>query len=338
MDQSSLWTRYESSLINDSLTQKRRDKLKAMFSMVERGLGVPYEEATREDIEAFLDRMNRGKFRKLDGKPYSGSTKADVKRFLKQFFKWLRGDGERLPPEVAWIKARIGKDERPKEPPLITQEDILKVAQHFRRPDFRLMTLLLFDSGFRISEMFSVRKDNLTWEAFDKDGRKCWWVECNESKTYPRKVDVGLFTDEISQYANTAPYRKLGAKDPLFPFSDTLYRAALRQAVNAALGGKVRVTPHALRHSSATLYAALYSGDRVRLAERYGWSYSAQELDTYVRRNSGRLVESAQISYDNEVTRLKEEVKDLKAQMTAIAEALARSPEGQGLIRRVSPR
>lgn len=307
-------------MLNEGLTKKRLNKLKAMFTIAERGIG-DLENAGREEIEKFVTKLHRGTFCKMNGSPYSGSTKSDIKRFLKQFYKWFKGDGEFFPKEVSWIKTRIGKDEKPEEKPIITPDEIREISTHFRRSDFRLMTLLLFDSGFRISEMFSVTKDRLSWEPFDDEGNCCWWVECTESKTYPRKVAVGLFTEEISQYVHTAPFTKLAPADKLFPFSDTLYRAALAQASKKVLKKK-KLTPHALRHSSATLYAGIYQGDRIKLAERYGWSYSAQELDTYVRRNGQGLKEGAKVVYKNEVQKLQDENERLKQELEKLKEQI----------------
>ena len=97
MKDPALWRKFETHLLNEGLTQLRIHKLHTMFVVAERGLAPGLAAATRPDIEKFVERLSRGTFLREDGKPYSGTTKADVKKFLKQFYKWLRGEGRGSP-------------------------------------------------------------------------------------------------------------------------------------------------------------------------------------------------------------------------------------------------
>jgi len=92
MEDSELWTKYESHCFNKGLTKNRIQKLKTMYNMVTRGLEVPLSEADEDDIRDFVNRLHRDDFTKQRGGAYSGSTKADAKKFLKQFFKWYEGE------------------------------------------------------------------------------------------------------------------------------------------------------------------------------------------------------------------------------------------------------
>lgn len=306
-----LWKRFETHILNEGLTKRRLAKLRTMYISVERGMEPGLAKATKEDIERFVGKLSRNTYVRQDGKQYSGTTKSDMKNFLKQFYKWLRGENQYYPKEVAWIKTRISKDERPEEKAIVTETEIRTLANNFTDARYRMLTLLLFDSGFRIGEMLSVTRDHLTLEKVEDVGN-VWFIECRESKTYPRKVDVSLFTEDINNFVNSAYVSDKKANDPLFDVNYGYYVRLLHYHSTRLF--KKKLTPHSLRHSSATLYASIYRGDSIKLAERYGWSYSAKQLNTYVRRNGARQRESVKIIAANEVEKLRSENEALRLQ------------------------
>lgn len=313
-----LWDRFYKHLLNEQLTRLRIRKLKSMYSII--SLNLDLAAAGRPEIEQFLDDLNINKIRKYDNKPYSGNTKVDIKKFLKQFYKWLRGNNETYPAEVSWIKTRIAKDEKPKKRPVAELKDIIKIVQGFEKYDYRIMTLLLFDSGFRIQEMISCKKKDLTWAEFDEDD-KCFWIKCNISKTFPRNVPVPLFTAEINAFFHSSYYQAKEDNDSLFKVHYEGYLHALAKHSKRVVG--IPLTPHCLRHSSATFYAKEYAGNVPLLAQRYGWSYSAKELQVYVRESGAYNKEGAKISYRNEVSKLREENERLKVELQKYAKGMA---------------
>lgn len=317
-----LWIKFESHLLNEGISSIRRKKLKTMYNVALRGLDL--STATRENIEKFISELNRNEFKKIDGTSYSGNAKKDIKKFLKQFFKWYKGDNEYYPKEVSWIKTKIAKDEEPEERPIIELTEIPKLAKLFKKYDYQILTLLLFDSGFRIQEMMSVKKKDLTWEEFD-DGKKCFWIKCNKSKTFPRKIPVPLFTEDISSFFNSAEYNAKGADDLLLEIKYDGYRKMLKKYGNSLIGRPL--TPHCLRHSSATYYAREYAGNVPLLAQRYGWSFDARELKVYVRKSGAYNKQGAKISYRNDVTKLKEELRKIKEQSESEQKELAKQKQ-----------
>jgi len=317
------WKNFENHMLNEAVSKNRLKKLKVMFDLISRELKKPIDTLKRKDIEDFLNKLNRNQIKKQDGKDFSGSTKADIKKFFKQYFKWLRGNNEIYPPEVAWIKTRIAKDEKPEEKPVISIKEAVKLAHTFKKIENGILTLLLFDSGFRIQEMLSATKKDLTWEEFD-DENKCFWIKCNESKTYTRKIPVPLFTEELKAFCNSAYFRTLEENDILFPVSYNWYRTALKKNSKALL--KKEITPHALRHSSATYYSREYDGNMNLIAQRYGWSLSSDELKTYIRKSGAYQKLGARKSYSNKTN---EEIKELKRKLNMIAEAINQSQTHQ---------
>lgn len=317
MRQIELWNEFENHLLNQGVTQKRVHKLKSMFSIAEREFDKDFTKATRKHIERFVTALHRNTFKKVDGTNFSGSTKSDLKKFLKQFYKWLKGDNEFYPKEVSWIKSRISKDELPTERPVLNINEVNILANSFNKIEFRLLVLLLFDSGFRIQEMLSVKKKDIAWEEYDEN-QKCFWINCNESKTEKRKIPVPLFTEDLKAFCNSSYYQSLKDDELVFNISYPYFLRQLKDNSERLL--KVKISPHALRHSSATHYAREYDGNMNLLAERYGWSYSSKELRTYIRRSGAYQKAGAKKVFTNEVMRIREENETLKDKIKTIEE------------------
>lgn len=307
-----LWKKFENHILNEGLSEKRRVKLRMVYRLVTSHLNL--ETATRENIEDYINKLNHNIIKKTivygnKKTEYSGSTKSDIKKFLKQFYKWYKGNNEEYPREVSWIKSRIAKDEKPEEKPIIELNDVVKLANSFVKYDYKMLTLMLFDSGFRIQEMMSVKKKDLSWAEFDS-GKKCFWLRCNKSKTFARNIPVPLFTPEVKAFFESSYFVAKDNDSPLFGIEYKSYSMMLKKHSLELF--RKPLTPHCLRHSSATYYAKEYSGNVPLLAQRYGWSYAAVELQTYVRNSGAYNREGAKISFKNEIVTIKEENEELK--------------------------
>lgn len=326
-DNNELWKKYQSHITNEGLTDKRKSKLHTMFKIIQRYIDLG--NADKIIIEDFIERLNSDKILKIDGRIYSGSTKSDIKKFLRQFFKWFRGDNNYYPEMVSWLKTKIPKDNKPQEKPILEKKDVFKLASMFKKYDYKIATLILFDSGFRIQELMSCKKSDLTFESFDDNGEKCFWLKCNLSKTYTRKVPISLFEQEIKSYIESDTFNLKRDTEPLFDIDYFSYLKMMK--IYSTKLFSLKVTPHCLRHSSATLYASLYNGNVPMLAQRYGWSYSAKELQTYVRVSGSYNKQGAKVLYQNEVIKLKTQVVNLTEELSEIKNYL----KAYGLMQKV---
>jgi len=88
-----------------------------------------------------------------------------------------------------------------------------------------------------------------------------------------------------------------------------------------------KITPHALRHSSATYYAKEFDGNMMLLADRYGWTYSSKELRTYIRRSGAYQRAGAKKVFSNEVEKLREENRNVKETLRAMEEKMEKMQE-----------
>lgn len=315
-----LWMLFNTQYIqNNGLTQKRLAKLTSMYKLLSKGLKTPIDAATKDDLVDFVDRLNSGQIKRENGEPYKGNTKSDIKKFLRMLYKWRRGDGVTFPPEIAWLKTRIAKDEKPTPEAILTQTDAVRLARSFTQAEYRALVLLLYDSGFRIDEMMSVQKQDLSWEEFEP-GKWCWWISCNRSKTYTRKVDVQLFTDEISAFANSTYYKSLNDTDLIWPVTYTAIAKNLKKHGKEVLN-RPEIHPHLFRHSSATLYAEIYDGNVINLSQRFGWSYTASEMQVYIRKSKGMKRLSANKGYENQVIKLNQRIGELEGEMQDMKKA-----------------
>ncbi len=321
MNNQDLWIKFEQNMQNEGVTKVRLQKLRTMFNLAERGLKKDFNLVSRGDIEKLIIKLHNNKFTKLNREPFSGSTKSDLKKFFRQFWKWFKGDNEFYPKEVSWLKTRISKDEKPEEKSVLSVVELHKLANSFNRPIYRLLTLLLFDSGFRIQEMLAVRKRDLTWEEYDTN-QKCFWLYCRESKTLTRKIPIPLFTEDVREFSNTSYYNNLKEDDLVFDVSYAYYLRKIGKNSKKVLGK--HITPHALRHSSATLYAKQFDGNMNLLADRYGWSYSSSQLRTYIRRSGAYQKSGAKKVFSNEILKIKEENVRLMEKLDRVNEDLAR--------------
>lgn len=307
-----LWTKFYNHLLNEGVTQKRIKKLKQMYNTSSRYI-KDFEKADRSKIEKFITALHKDEFKKRNNTPFSGSSKSDIKKFLKQFYKWLKGNNEAYPPEVSWIKTKIAKDEKPQEKAVIDISGVQKLANSFIKQEYKIATLILFDSGFRIQELLSVKKKDLTWEDYDS-GKKCFWLACNESKTICRKVPIPLFTEDIQTFLNSSYCSSKKDNDLLFSFSYDNYRNVLKTRGKTVLN--IKLSPHALRHSSATYYAKALDGNSMAICQRYGWAFNSKEVALYIRRSGAYQKQSAKKIFENDIIKLKQEMEEMKREHT----------------------
>ena len=214
-------------------------------------LNKPFDEVTQKDMESLIEDLENDQFKyELKGrngktilvKRYADSTKLDYKKTLKKFYKWLLGNNDHYPELVEWIETY----DKVLEITALRREEVEQLVDASGVRD-KAIIMFLFDGGARVEEALNIRLGDLV-----KEG-DTFKVRIVHSKTKPRTIHLPICFKHLEMWLEEHPDKD--EQSFLFPLS----YPGLRQMLHR-VGKKVinkRVTPHILRHSSATYYANL---------------------------------------------------------------------------------
>lgn len=242
----------------------------------------------------------------LEKSHYSPSVKQQTKVTIKKFYKWING-GEEYPDQVKWIKSSAKtKKKLPKE--LISIEDVEKMinaAEHIRD---KALISLLYESGFRIGELLSLRINNIE---FDEHGAKILVPE--EGKTGMRKIRLVSSVPNLANWVENHPLKEkpeaplwvgTGTRNKNRAISYHNARKLIHKLAKKA-NLKKNIHTHLFRHSRATHLANHFT--EAQMNHYFGWVQGSSMPSTYVHL-SGRDLDGAVL----ELHGLKEENKTRK--------------------------
>ncbi len=267
-----------------------------------------FDKLPEKDFDKFVKDLDSNKIKQNSGKVYKHSSKDELIRNLKRILKTLWEDIE-YNKKVSWIK----QSHEFSEIPSITMEEVKKLANGFTGLRDKALTMILGDGGLRIEEALNLRIENVIKKK-NKNDEDFYIIDIKFSKTLPRKISVPHATPLLTEWLKEHP--AINDKESyLFPIKYDYYRKLLRQQGKKILN-KV-ITPHILRHSSATHYSQTDLGKNLfKFCYRYGWSMSSKMPKRYIDRNL--FEEEAQEELDNmvknsKVNDLEDEVDKLKS-------------------------
>ncbi|MFP3131012.1 MAG: hypothetical protein RXR51_05470 [Nitrososphaeria archaeon] len=88
----------------------------------------------------------------LNSSEHTAWYKSDLKGILKRFYRWLRTGAldasVPYPPEVAWVKANLKKNEL-KEPDVLTGDEAMAMVRNADKPRGKAFIAVLYEGGFR---------------------------------------------------------------------------------------------------------------------------------------------------------------------------------------------
>jgi len=258
---------------------------------------APFEQVTVGQMEGFIDGLEQGAVTKHGyrgaGEPYSQETIRDFKAIIRRFYKWLIGeDVAKYEELVGWFNMRCD----PPELETFTLEDSQKMART-QGPQGRALIMLLFDGGFRPTELFNVRLYDLHLDR-DEFGQRVLMVRIRHSKTKPRTIALPLATEDAVFWIERHPdggtfndWGRIEAQDPnatLIRWSYHYSRKVLHRLGQEELGQRLYF--YRFRHASATFYARHLT--KFQMCARYGWVMGSKAIRRYVDA-SGVLARSA---------------------------------------------
>lgn len=301
-----------------------------------RSISKSFYSVTQEDMEGFVRQLENNHLLKKNGMHYSDDTKASIKKTIKKFWKWKDGDNKAYPELVEWIDTYVSV----RDVPALRREEVEKMIEYASGPRDKALIMVLFDSGARVEELLNVRlkKEHLFW----KDDLKCYMIRLEYSKTKPRTISLPLSRSFVKSWLEIHP-AKDNPQAQLFPMTYPALKMVIYRLGKKAVGK--RVTPHILRHSSATYYANRLKNP-YKLCYRYGWTMASDMVNRYLDREgimeheTAELVKADEISaaskqnqrLTEELSLMKEAHSDLAAQFQRLQEKLQALESGKGIL------
>ena len=268
-----------------------------ILSQLSRWLNREFDKAAEKDMEHLISNLEKDRYKKKNGKNFSDETKADFKKTIKKFYKWLYGNNEHYPDLVDWIDTYV----KEKEIPALTREEIERMIEQTASIRNKAIIMILFDSGCRVEECLNIKLKDFTRK------EDYFLVRIAYSKTKPRTISLPMSTKLVEDWLSIHPQKK-NPEAQLFPIHYPNLRKSLQRIGRRILNKPVN--PHLLRHSSATYYANKLT--YFQLCYRYGWSMSSKQPSRYIDRAGIQEQETAKTIRADEVSVVKEENKEMK--------------------------
>lgn len=221
-------------------------------------------QISKEDVHQFFSDMRHGSIVKADGKPYVGVSYY-VEDF-KAFWRWLQRTGK-VQEDITNDLQR--SDGRKPDWTYLTEEEFKTLASR-AGSDYRALIWLMYDTGMRVTEAYSIRIRD-----FSNDFTRLNILK-EYSKTFGRTINLKLCPSFIKEYVK---FHNLQPDDFIFIKKPAAFNKYLRNLAKNIFGTaqtlarkpyhKMRL--YDIRHNASCYWLKRYptiSG----LMYRMGWS------------------------------------------------------------------
>jgi len=259
-----------------------------------------FKQATRQDIMDFSDYL---KEKQGLGESSIGLYLMKLKRFYKYVIEpelYANGKSDqkdiRYPDSVRWITYNDNGNELPLDN-IPTRKEISKLFNACKDVRDQVILCGLLDGGLRKSELIGLKIRNVK---FDNDLKKFYFIlpkKTHGQKTGQRYIQLFLIdssTAYFKEYLNHHSFKN----NPDAPFIYSMDCSVRHRPVNEKYlteygineiidrivkdsGLKYHITPHTLRHISAT-WCCIKGFNEPMLRERFGWSKRSKMPSRYV--------------------------------------------------------
>lgn len=259
-------------------------------------LGKPFQDATQKDLEKLVFDLEENLFKRKDGKNFAEETKLDFKKSLKKLYKWL-GKQEM----VEFMDMSLKQT----EVPAISRKEAEQLINSTSSFMFKALIMVIFDGGARAEELLNLRVKDYIKKTMP-NGQETPWINIRYSKTFERMIPIPLSGRLLDIWMDEHPEPE-NSEAPLFPIKYPVLRNRLIKLAREVL--KKRVTLHMLRHSSATFWATKLS--RYQMCAKYGWSFSSDMPDRYIKRKGIIFDEVAEKGDSDQLMKVEKEKQEL---------------------------
>ena len=306
-----------------------RARLKNLYLLKTVGLYFrdrPLKNLTVGDIEEFVRDLNEDRVKGAKDIPFAGQTKANIKKTLIIFLRWLFGErARRFYDMTYWIDTRF----KAKDIPSIEEADVKQILQYCTTIRQKVLVTCLFDGGFRIEEFLNVRNSDVKLVPGPVPFYRIR-IRNEFSKTKGR--DVSMFWaesyDVITAWHSAKP--PSSAEEPFFSGTYNGVRKTLCQ-----LGARIakRLNPHLFRHSSATFYANKGLNE-FQMNKRYGWTQGSDMGRKYV--DQSKIYEQPQVNEyeESKFSDLREQLRHQEEENRILLDSQQSLKEDNELFRR----
>ena len=251
--------------------------------------GKNLDQLTKDDIHKLIFDMRNGTLKRKDRKAYLAVGEY-VKDF-KAFWGWLRRTGRTQFDITLDLRRSDGR----KPPWVYLTEDEFKTLANQATSDYRALMWLMYDTGMRVTEAYSIRVGDFANDFTQMNIRKEY------AKTFGRIIKLKLCSSFIREFVK---FHNLGSNDFIFIKEPAAFNKYLRNLAKNLLGAsdsparkpydKMRL--YDIRHNSCCYWLKRYP-TTTSLMYRMGWSEEKE-----VRYYSEFLGQADSIDDENMVT------------------------------------
>lgn len=232
-----------------NISVARSNKIIASLISIRRFIG-PFEENTIADLVAGIEAIKQGISKR--GLPYKANTISDFVVIIKQFYVWLIENGYSGIPEAKLRKIKVPPRDTMTRvaSDLLSPEEITAMVRACTRSSDRALVMLLYEGGFRIGEVCTLRWRNLT---FDQYGVI---VNINFKTMKPRYIRIIAAREYLAQ--TRADYPGTAEGEALVFLNNwgrpLTHESVVKRLRTIALRAGItrHFTPHIFRHSRIT--------------------------------------------------------------------------------------
>ena len=222
------------------------------------------DKLSRDQVLKLFSDMRNGILRRKDGEKYIG-TSSYVKDF-KSFWNWLRRTGK----VTEDITIDLRRSDSRKPPWVYLTEDQFKTLAHQANSEYRALLWMMYDTGMRVTEAYSVRVGD-----FSKDFTQLN-IRTEYAKTFGRIIKLKLCSSFIREFVR---FHDLGPHDFVFLKTPAAFNKYLRNLGKTLFGtsdsparkpyNKMRL--YDIRHNACCYWLKRYP-TTTGLMYRMGWS------------------------------------------------------------------
>lgn len=272
----------------------------------------------KKSLEDFKERLANDQIKKRDGGNYSSASKEDYMEIASRLLIWkfrskINSWGSDTKTFQEWFKIKAQK----KTPEILTEEEVNKLINACRNPTEKFLIAVLTDAGVRAGEFINIRFEDIIEPTQSFPYYK---IDIKEEYSKTEGRIIGLYlkhsTEAIRDYLKECD--KSDLKKQVFSHTYDNTRVFLRRLGVRALNRSIHF--HLFRKTSATFYASKLN--RQQLCIRYGWKFSSEMPDVYIKRAGIQEDEIKEKFVNTDFQKLEKENQELNTKMGLIREQL----------------